>query len=212
MSGTGDDLRVEAGAAIDFDRLYELYFDRIFHYVLFRVSDVMEAQDLTSQVFFKALRGLWRFRWRGGSVGAWLYRIATNEVNSHFRRQRVARAFVDRERTDASASDSPETADAEAILARHRVYLELSRALRDLRPDEQALIVLRYFQDKSFTEIAEIFRKREGTVTMRTHRALRKLREELEKRGIDHEGFRESVAGAAEAADPGCGIQAKFAR
>ena len=70
-----------------FGRLYDEHFEAIFRHVLLRVGDV--AEDLTSQTFFKALKGFWRLRLSGAPSAAWLYRIATNEVNSHFRRRRV---------------------------------------------------------------------------------------------------------------------------
>ena len=187
-------------STIDFDELYESHFDRIFQYVLLRVANVAEAQDLTSQVFYKALRGSWWLRLRGGSVSAWLYRIATNEVNSHFRKQRVIRSHAEGSRRESSpGGGQTELETAESALARNRIYIELNRALRQLKLDEQALIVLRYFQEKPFGEIAEILGKREGALTMRTHRALDKLREELKSRGIDHEGFREVFDRPAEA-------------
>jgi RNA polymerase sigma-70 factor (ECF subfamily) len=200
-------------STIDFDELYESHFDRIFQYVLLRVANVAEAQDLTSQVFYKALRGSWWLRLRGGSVSAWLYRIATNEVNSHFRKQRVIQSHAEGSRREPSpGGGQTELETAESALARNRIHIELNRALRRLKLDEQALIVLRYFQDKSYGEIAEILGKREGALTMRTHRALGKLKQELERRGIDHEGFRESLAQPAEAGRPGGGVQAGFAR
>ena len=79
------------------------------------------------------------------------------------------------------------------------LFLTVNESLRRLRPDDQALIVLRYFEQKPFGEIAEILGKRPGTLTMRTHRALERLRAELKRRGIDHEGLREILDRPAEA-------------
>lgn len=148
---------------------------------MYRVGNVAEAEDVTSQTFFKALRSYWRFRWLGGSASGWLYRIAANEVANHFRRQRPSRPL---EEPDALVLQEAEEADRS--LSRNEIFAELTAALRCLRPDEQTLLVLRYLEEKPFQEIV---RKRIGTVTMRTHRALRKLKTELESRGVDHERF-----------------------
>ena len=72
-----------------------------------------------------------------------------------------------------------EAEEAESALSRNEIFTELSAALRRLQPDEQTLLVLRYLEEKPYQEIADIVRKRSGTVTMRTHRALRKLKREL---------------------------------
>jgi len=174
-----------------FDQLYDLYFEAIFRYVLRRVANVAEAEDLTAQTFYKALRGFWRFRWTGDSASAWLYRIATNEINSHYRGRGAA---SDLERPAPSAALTAELSDAERELAVHRLYLDLHRALRCLAPDDQALIVLRYFEQKPYDEITRILGSRPGTLAMRASRALKKLKNELHQRGIDHEELRGILA------------------
>jgi len=186
--GTGE-------ARASFEEVYEGHFDAVFRYVLHRVGNVAEAEDLTAQTFFKALKAMNRFRWKDASVSAWLFRIATNEVASHFRRAGRRNA------PGASRINGVqrELESAERTLARNELFLTVNASLRSLRPDEQALIVLRYFEQKPFGEIAEILGSRPGTLTMRTHRALGKLRTELRRRGIDHEGLREVLDRPAEA-------------
>lgn len=184
-------------------RLYDAHFDSIFRYLLIRTGNVAEAEDLTSQTFFKALRAFSRLRWLGGSESAWLYRIATNELNSHFRRVRT-RSRLETRTSPADEAVVRERDTAEEVLHREEVFVKLAEALRGLAPLEQALVVLRYFERKSYAEIAGILRTREGTLAMRTHRALKKMRVELEKRGVDHEGIRESFARRA-ASGPACG-------
>jgi RNA polymerase sigma-70 factor (ECF subfamily) len=180
-----------------FEAIYQRHFDSIFRYVLHRVADVAEAEDLTSQTFFKALRGIDRYRpGANGSAEAWLYRIATNEVSSHFRRRRTRHAVATVPCDDELLE---ERAGAETIVARHRLFSAVHRAMRTLPQLEQALITLRYFEQKPFGKIAEILNKRPGSLTMRTHRALSKLRAELEREGIDHEELREVLDRPVEA-------------
>jgi RNA polymerase sigma-70 factor, ECF subfamily len=200
-------IRDESGRSVPFEELYDRHFDAIFRHVLHRVGNVAQAEDLTSQTFFKALKGLWRFRWSRGSFQAWLYRIATNEVNTHFRRRRPSDpldGFEDRSPVGQEASE------ADSVLSRNELFGELSRCLRRLHPEEQALVVLRYLEEKPFAEIAAILKKRTGAVTMRTHRALDKLKRELEQRGVDHERLREELEEPA-TRGPGGPIQADLA-
>jgi len=188
-------VRRNGKSGADFEEVYETHFDAIFRYILHRVADVAEAEDLTSQTFFKALGAIHRFRFKNGSVSSWLYRIATNEVTSHFRRSGRSRERV----VSQVNGVGRETDDAQRTLARNELFLGVNQALRTLRPEDQALIALRYFEQKPFGEIAEILGKRPGALTMRTHRVLGKLRGELERRGIDHEGLREVFDRPAEA-------------
>ena len=180
----------EEGTRIAFEELYDEHFQGILRYTLNRVGNLAEAQDLTAQTFFKALRGLWRFRWSGGSFSAWLYRIATNEVNSHLRRRRPVAPveLLDRAPDSPLAPLARETAEAEQQLSRNESFQRLSRSLRRLRPEDQVLVVLRYVEEKPYREIASILRKRVGAVTMATRRALEKLKLEIEKQQEDAHG------------------------
>ena len=71
-----------------FSELYDIYFDKIFNYVFRRTTDFHMARDITSEVFIKVYLNLWKFQWRKISIGAWIYRIATNEVNQFFRNKK----------------------------------------------------------------------------------------------------------------------------
>jgi len=179
-----------------FGRIYDAHFDTIFHYILYRVGRVQTAEDLAAQTFYKALNNLWKFRWTGAPISAWLYRIATNEVNSYFRkRKNKVHTNIDRvtnQIEDETNRPDRELESAEADMQQHRTFIQLNRCIRQLKNDEQALITMRYFEKKSFKEIAEIMGKREGTLRMRLWRALDKLKTMLEKQGIENETIRGS--------------------
>jgi len=179
-----------------FGRIYDAHFDKIFHYILYRVGRVQTAEDLTAQTFYKALNNLWKFRWTGAPISAWLYRIATNEVNSYFRkRKNKVHTNIDRvtnQLEDETNRPDRELESAEADMQQHRTFILLNRCIRQLKNDEQTLITMRYFEKKSFIEIAEIMGKREGTLRMRLWRALDKLKTMLEKQGIEDETIRRS--------------------
>ena len=200
-------------ASHDFDVIYEEHFQKIFNYILMRVANVAEAEDLTAQTFLNAWKSLWRMRWSGaGSVQAWLYRIATNEVNASFRKKKRQGCLPEEDALiDPFSHADRELQEAEQELAQNKVFLDLNKAIRTLKAEDQTLITLRYFEQKSFAEIARIVGRREGTLTMRTHRALRKLEKELKKRGIDHERIRGCFKESAQTGYPGATISAKLA-
>ena len=77
-----------------FGELYEKYFDRIFNYVYRQTDDEELTADLCSQSFLIVLKHLDRYEFRGLPFSAWLYRIASNEVNKHYRKQKRARSLV----------------------------------------------------------------------------------------------------------------------
>jgi RNA polymerase sigma-70 factor (ECF subfamily) len=184
-------------------RLYDKYYREVFGYVYHCTLDYAATEDLTSNVFLAAFRHLGRFRWRQVPFRAWLYRIATNEVRMHYRRRkrdRVARPnLFDRAGLDAShgpgshaqatlgratriVEDSAPSADEQPAVAEQ--YRLLHEALQELRFKYRTVIVLRYFEDKTIAQIAEITGAREGTVKSQLHRGLVQLQEILIHRGI----------------------------
>lgn len=174
-----------------FGRIYDMHFDMIFKYILRRVGNVADAEDLAAQTFFNALKNLWRFRWTGASISSWLYRIATNEVNGFYRKSRK-RTHTDIGKLTDRLADGKNRPDqeleiAEETLTRQEAFLALNACVKELKPDEQSLIALRYFERKPYAEIAEVLGRKEGTLRMRAKRALEKLRIQLQKQGIDYE-------------------------
>lgn len=207
-------IRDPEGNVITFGMIYDDHFDAILAYVINRVGCVATAEDITSQTFFKALRKFKSFKWTGVPVSAWLYRIATNEVNSLLRtRMRRPQSSIEEsvELPTNRFSPEEELRDAQADLAKNRVFLMLNDVIKELKPLDQTLVVLRFLEHKSFADIAHIVGKREGAVTMRTHRALKKLQSHLEKRGITHETIRGSFEEPVQATYQGGNFQAKFA-
>jgi len=180
-----------------FAELYDENFEQIFHYILHRISNVPLAEDLTSQTFEKAVRKIGRFRWRGISVTAWLYRVASNEVNSYLRKQyrkkRFERPWSEHYTAVDSRSPDHELEAAEAEVSRHELFARVADQLKRLGRLDQTILTLRYFEGKSYREIAEILGKREGTMRMRASRALGKLRGLLSQEDIGHERYRETA-------------------
>jgi len=173
---------------------YDAYFDGIFSYILNRVANATVAEDLAAQTFYTALTSPRKYKWSSVPVPAWLYRIATNEVNGYFRRKR-SRNFLNIYSMENSLKDDANSPDEELAAAEEEVekqkgFLKIHDCIRQLKPIDQSLIVFRYFESKPFSEIALILGKREGALRMRCVRALEKLKLLLQERGICHEKIR----------------------
>ncbi len=161
-----------------FGDLYEIYYSEIFHYILRRTADVETAQDITSEVFFRALKNISKFHWQGVPFSAWLYRIANNETARYFSRGKKTRTRLDdvpESDLGTSPSAEEELVEAEADLKRHRQYLALHDNISKLDARYQEVITLKYFENKQISEISAILGKSEGTVKSLLHRGLEKL-------------------------------------
>jgi RNA polymerase sigma-70 factor (ECF subfamily) len=156
-----------------FGELYERHFNRVHAYVARRVRNRHAAEDLTSDVFYRALANLTRFEWRGAPFGAWLLRIAANAIVDWSKRGSTRYE-------SAGHGDSPEAtiADRGAIPgleeAEHQARLF---GLVDELPDYQRRVVLlRFGEEKSVREIARRLGRTEGAVRQLQFRALERLR------------------------------------
>ena len=158
-----------------FCQLYDRYVTRIYNYVLREMRDDALAQDIVSATFEKALRNLPRYQWRGTSFGAWLYKIARNEMLMH---QRGSWRFLPLYDHLESPLSVEQLAHASAQ------WDVVSRALAQLSSRDQELLRLHYFEDLSHLEVAEILNTNPRNVAVRLHRALKRLKTMLERREL----------------------------
>ena len=147
-----------------FAELYERNFNRIYAYIARRVHDRSEAQDLTSDVFHRALANLDNFESRGSPFVAWLYRIAANEIAD--RAQRVAREQV---------GPIPDRADPSGV----EHLADLFYLVRELPHDQRRVIEMRFIEGMRIHEIALNLGRSEGAVKQLQFRALESLRVRL---------------------------------
>lgn len=149
--------------------LYERHFERIYAFVAGRVRDRDTAEDLTAEVFHKALANLRKYEWRGAPFGAWLIRIAANAVTD--RSKRAAR--------EVSGSEPPpeQTIQPDLEAAEHRA--RLFRLVGQLPADQRQVIVQRFVEERSIRDIAQQLGKTEGAVKQLQFRALQNLRARL---------------------------------
>jgi RNA polymerase sigma-70 factor (ECF subfamily) len=162
-------LRIEAAQKDPerFAELYEAHFERVYAYVVRRVRDRHQAEDVTSEVFQQALANLGRFEWRGVPFAAWLFRIAANAIAD-----RGKRAARERGRPAPEAEPDPDPA-----LGRIEERAELYRLVGQLPADQRRVVAMRFAEQKTIREIARELGRSEGAVKQLQFRALRGLRE-----------------------------------
>jgi RNA polymerase sigma-70 factor (ECF subfamily) len=164
-----------------FGKLYEDYVERIFNYVYYRTGNQHDAEDLTARVFFRAMRRIPQYQERGLPISAWLYRIAHNLVaNWHRDRGRRPEVSLDEGFTAIPHSEHPEI-----TLLQLEEQDHLLRIIRNLPPDRQQLIILKFVEHMSNSEIGQIMGKTEGAIKSLYHRTLLSLRVEMDTISID---------------------------
>lgn len=156
---------------VRFADLYQKSFPLVYAYVARRVGDRATAEDLTSEVFQKALEYLPRFTWRGVPFAAWLLRIATNLIAD--RAKQAARE-------DELADDEDATQISHISLEEVEERARLFQLVDQLPTDQRRVIALRFAEEKSIREIAEELGRTEGAVKQLQFRGLQTLRAELQ--------------------------------
>lgn len=162
----------------DFAGLYDRNFAKVYNYVSYRLGDAAASDDVTSRVFERALARLETFDAGTGPVEAWLYGIARNAVNDHFRSKRWLSwlpldAFAERPGLDAKNED---------VLVEDEARRDLRRALERMNARERELVALRFGADLSNREIAAQLGLGESNVGVILHRAILKLRTALREK------------------------------
>lgn len=162
----------------EFVHLYDAHFEAIHHFLLSRVADRQLAEDLTSDTFMIALENIEKYRYEGKPFRAWLYRIAINEINQHFRKAKREREAMVREwhevgeKFDGADVEVKENESKEEQLTHLK---QLNEAFHLLKPDEQDVLSLRYFQDLSYNEMADALNTNVNNVGVKLNRALKRL-------------------------------------
>ena len=160
-----------------FAHLYRLHYDNVFRYCARRLFNRHTAEDVTSIVFFKAMRTIGSFEGNSKDFRNWLYRIATNAVNDHLR---TAQRRADAIRSIALVHRSDRTLDARSNAELQEEILPVKQALLTLKPKHQTVITLRFFEKLRLNEIAEILGQNPATTRSQLSRALGSLRKKLE--------------------------------
>ena len=151
-----------------FGVLYEKYYRQIFLFVFKRCGEEEAAGDITAQVFMKAMMNLPKYTYRGVPFSAWLYRIASNEVNQHFRNVKGQRTIsMERNHIDKVMGMVDEEKDSDLVELYQEVMLE---TLQEMKPAEVELIELRFFESRSFRDVGYILGITENNAKVKVYR------------------------------------------
>jgi RNA polymerase sigma-70 factor, ECF subfamily len=154
-----------------FQPLYEKYFRSIYVFVFHRIGDKSIAADVTSQVFLKALVKLKQFQFRGFPFSSWLFRIAVNECNDHFRKTRRARLVILEENHAEILYEEMFGQDT-----MEELRTRLPEILEKLSEEELMCIELRFMEARPFKEVSEILGITETYAKVKTYRILDKMK------------------------------------
>lgn len=156
-----------------FAQLYETNFDKIYRYVVLRIGNETEAEDMTQQVFLNALQSISSFRWKGAPFSAWLFRIAHNQVVDYLRKK-TKQATSPLDESLVSHDDNPQ------LTAERKLDIEqLVSATKYLTEAQREVISLRFAGELSIAQAAKVMGKSEGAVKALQHSAVVALRKAL---------------------------------
>ncbi len=188
-----DELRLlrqaQRGDGDAFAELYRAHVQTIYRYIAYRINDVQLADDLTADVFTKALQSLGRYEDQGKPFVAWLYRIARARVIDHYRR-------TDRRPVESDVEDEPLPIDLDmdAPMIRREAAKVLRTAIAELTDDQQQVIILRFVEGHRIETVAQLMGKQPNAIKALQHRALRTLANRLERTGLDFESLLAGMA------------------
>ena len=154
-----------------FGELYELHFQRMYRFVYSRVQDRAVAEDVTSEVFMKALRSIGRYQDTGRPFSAWLYQIAVNAVADRYRSQRPTDDIDEQYQLSDGAS-------LEETAARRDEIRRIWRLIEDLPDQQRTALILKFQEDMKIEDIAVAMGKSPGAVKLLVHRGVTRLRQQ----------------------------------
>ncbi len=170
------------GDADAFGELYEHYFGQIYRFVYSRLRDQEAAEDVTSEVFFKALRAIGRYKPSGHPFSAWLYQISVNAIADHYRARRPVSSL-----DDAIGVANPQQA-LDVRVANRQDAARVWAAIDSLPEQQRTAIALKLGEDLKLADIGVVMGKSEGAIKLLIHRGMITLRARLDVATFDRGG------------------------
>jgi RNA polymerase sigma-70 factor (ECF subfamily) len=175
-------VRVKEGDEDAFSDLYDIFIDPIYRYVYYRVNSA-DAEDLVETVFLKVWENIHKYKQKKRLFSAWMFRIAHNLVVDYYRASKD-RNF-DELKIDIASRDREHNPIRRAERSLDKEILK--KAIKKLKKNYQEIIIYKFINEFSNTEIAEISKKSEGSLRILQHRALKALKKVLEEMGAKYE-------------------------
>jgi RNA polymerase sigma-70 factor (ECF subfamily) len=168
--------KAKAGEQAAFGEIYNLYFKKIYQFIYYRVGHKEIAEDLAEDVFLKAFTKISSVSENAAFLG-WLYQIARNQVIDYYREKKQ---LVGLDEVENTLEYETNVIDIVNLEQQQKVLLKF---IKDLAPEQQIVLKLKFFEDLENAEIAEMLHKNEGAIRVIQHRAITKLQELIKKSG-----------------------------
>ena len=172
----------QGGQRDAFARLYESHVERVYRYLLSRLGQPADAEDVTAEVFIRAMKALHSYKPRGTPLMAWLYRIAHNQAVNLLKK----RARRPENNLEDVVAPSPDDTEREALA--RASFAEAEWAMEGLTPLQHQVISLRFAGELSIAETAAIMKRSQGAIKFLQYSALQALRRNLEQHGAGRRG------------------------
>ena len=163
------------GDAAAFDQIFDLFADKLFRYISLKIK-TDDAEDILELTLLKAWENRDKYDSTKSNIQTWLFTIARNTIIDHYRSYKEIISEEEGEINNIASEDSP-VKKAEQKLTQ----IAIEKALSELSEIQREVITLRYMEDLSFKEIAQILNKNEGTIRVIQLRALSKLKSIMKK-------------------------------
>jgi len=171
--------KIQQGDQEAFSQLYDEFADRIYKFIRLKVSDNEQAEDLLQEIFVKAWQGCKKLELKGLNFSAWLYRVASNTINDHYRKVYRRPQTVELD----PAYNLAGTDDTEKLTEDSFEADSIRKVIDELPENYKQIIELRYFQDFTVEETAKVLNKSSITVRVLQHRATKKLKQLFNNNG-----------------------------
>lgn len=183
-------LRAQNGESEAFSLIYREYVEQVFRYACIRVGRDEQAEDITQEVFIKALQNIKSYRYKGKSFASWLFRIAHNQIIDYYRQSNKYQQVPIMETLSSTDEEDPVIS-----LERRAEVSTIKQAIEELPPRQKEIISLRFGAELSISETAQATGISEGSVKKLQHEAITRLKKLMEKDGQKTRTF-ERLSGA----------------
>lgn len=157
-----------------FTELYDLFFEKIYRFIFFRVGHKEVAEDLAEDVFIKAFSGLKSLQ-KDSVFESWLYQIARNRIIDYYRSKKL---IIPLDEVENTLEYETNVVDVVNLEAQQKIFIKL---LKELSPEQQTVIKMKFLEGLENEEIATMLDKPEGTIRVIQHRAITKLKLLIER-------------------------------
>ncbi len=170
--------KAQKGEKEAFGLLYDKYIDQIYRFVYLKTNNKQDSEDLSQQIFLNAWENIKNYQPKGFPFSSWLYKIARNLIVDYYRTKKVN---LDLEDASEKEYDFFSKGDLELDLETKIEIEKVKKVILQLPSEQQNLIIMKFIEELSNKEIAQILNKSEGAIRVLQHRALKQLKKILEK-------------------------------